>query len=497
MPAEEQQQACMESKKSQGKDPSSRDHHPFALLSFFKVMIGDFSQALFLPPIVAKKLSALLNHNVDIEDSNGHRWGVKVSLVDNHLAFEQGWQDFVLDHSIKVGEFVVFNHVDRLLFSAKIYAITGCERLEFVEKFIATKNKGKRKNETSADDLSLKKCQSVGKLDKDVFDSNKGLIKKKQTTKLAPGDTSDSMMVTRSRKAGVKRKAEDVNALKTSHVRRESSERQQIEIAEPIVLLDEMVDKTCQISPAGPVNMDVDVMTMTDGDNSNNVGDSISEGMSRDFVMEEQMPNVKLAQVPVKVASRGSVFMKGNTAVSSPDMIASEAKGKSCNAVETDTLVTIAKSSHGSLNETEADCVAFVNPLIRNSVLTGDSPQGVVAVSSVNWTASEAKGNLCSTIEADTLVINEELSPHHHLSPVNCQPLLSSEIDENGSQNENVIVDSLITDGLLNGESPHENVAIASVISIPTEAIGNSCDVRQTTDELLLNEERKCTGHGS
>lgn len=453
----------------------------------------------FFPPIVAKKLSALLNQNVDIEDSNGHRWGVKVSLVDNHLAFEQGWQDFVLDHSIKFGEFVVFNHVDRLLFSAKIYAITGCERLEFVEKSIAGKSKRKRKNEASADDLSLKKCQSVGKLDKDVVDSIEESIKKKQTTKLASGDKSDSMMVTRSMKAGVKRKGEDEDALKTSHVCHESSKRRQIDVVEPVELLDEMVDKTCQISPSDPVNMDVDVMTMTDGDNSDNAGDSISEGigMSRDFVTEEQMPDVKLVQVPVKVGSRDSIFMKGNITVSSPDMIASEANGKSCNAVETDTLVTNEQSLHGSLSETDAECVRIVDPLISNSVLTRDSPQGVVAVSSINLTASEEKGNLCGAIEVDTLVINEELSPHHRLSPVKCQPLLASEFDGHGSQNENVILDPLINDGVLKGESPEENVAVSSVNLIPKEAIGSSCIVQQTTDGLVMNEERDCTSYGS
>ncbi|KAJ0972393.1 hypothetical protein J5N97_020352 [Dioscorea zingiberensis] len=547
---EQHQQPCTESIKSHGKKSSSS----FTPLSFFKIMIGDFTQVMFLPPKVAKTLSGLLNQNVDIEDANGHRWGVKVASVDNRLAFEQGWQDFVLDHSIKIGELLVLNHISAMLFSAKIYAITGCERLEFDDKCITSESKGKKKNEAPSNDFSLRKCQCVGEFDKDIIVIDKESIEKNQATKSAPIDTTDGGMVTR--KVGVKRKGEDVHSLETSPTYCDSSKRPHIEITEQVEVQDQImvediliVNETDQISPASPVNENVDVVNVTSGDHSNGDSDFISKGMSHDFVMEEQISDVSLVEVPVKIVSRDSIFMKGTVSVSSINMTASEAKENSCNAIETDQLVMIEELpprhlnipirgqalstseciGHGSQNNPETDCAEIADPLIRDSVSTGGSSQGTALVSSTNLIASEAIANSCDALERkDRSMMNEELSLHHCISPIGDQPLSTSESVGHGSQNETeadcaMIVDPFVRNSVLAGDSPQGNIAVSSIDPVASEAngnscdtletAGNSCDTLETADRLVMNEElsphncissvrvqalstSKCSGHG-
>ncbi|KAG0461111.1 hypothetical protein HPP92_021408 [Vanilla planifolia] len=57
----------------------------------------------------ACKLKGLVKKYIRIEDSDANSWSVKRSIVDGTLAFQNGWHDFVRDHSITVGLFVIEN----------------------------------------------------------------------------------------------------------------------------------------------------------------------------------------------------------------------------------------------------------------------------------------------------------------------------------------------------------------------------------------------------
>ncbi|XP_078153707.1 uncharacterized protein LOC144548870 [Carex rostrata] len=113
--------------------------------SFFKVMLGDFTQFLYIPPAFAETMTDLLDKKILLEDSSGARWSVRVCMKRRCLAFGHGWCRFVLDHSIDTGEFVVFRKVGQFIFLVQIFSISGCERLSFDETKKRSRNKRKRK----------------------------------------------------------------------------------------------------------------------------------------------------------------------------------------------------------------------------------------------------------------------------------------------------------------------------------------------------------------
>nr|QDX18312.1 B3 domain-containing protein Os01g0905400-like isoform X1 [Cymbidium sinense] len=123
-------------KKKRGRKPrsSSPPLPDPGSLSFFKVLIGDFRDVLFIPPMVACTLKGLAKKYCFIEDVAGRNWNVKMSMVDGSLAFQNGWHDFVSDHSITVGEFVLFTYIGELLFSARIFGTNALERVDFQMK---------------------------------------------------------------------------------------------------------------------------------------------------------------------------------------------------------------------------------------------------------------------------------------------------------------------------------------------------------------------------
>ncbi|KAI0523051.1 hypothetical protein KFK09_005441 [Dendrobium nobile] len=122
--------------KKRGRKPSSRSPQPLNTcpLSFFKVLLGDFKDVLFIPPMAACTLKGLAKKYVYIEDAFGKYWNVKMSMVDGSLAFQNGWCDFVSDHCITVGEFVLFTYTGGLIFAARIFGTNALERVNFKVK---------------------------------------------------------------------------------------------------------------------------------------------------------------------------------------------------------------------------------------------------------------------------------------------------------------------------------------------------------------------------
>ncbi|XP_054805299.1 uncharacterized protein LOC129308262 [Prosopis cineraria] len=100
--------------------------------SFFKVMIGgDFSRVLYLPPKFGPTASALVDKEAIIEDSSGHEWTVRVSIVNNSYAFQEGWKSFSSKHGLEIGSFLVFHYIGRSHFVVKIFDKSGCEKIDF------------------------------------------------------------------------------------------------------------------------------------------------------------------------------------------------------------------------------------------------------------------------------------------------------------------------------------------------------------------------------
>uniref|UniRef100_A0A1D1XE61 B3 domain-containing protein Os01g0905400 n=1 Tax=Anthurium amnicola TaxID=1678845 RepID=A0A1D1XE61_9ARAE len=136
----EQHWACAECARKCSKIHGARS--PPSPLSFFKVMLGQFKKSLIVPPKFARLLQNLVGQNFYFEILNGRRWEVKLSKVDDHLAFQQGWNDFVSHHSIQVGEILVFKHVCTSSFVVQIFGVSGCERSFFPEIIDGEMHKG-------------------------------------------------------------------------------------------------------------------------------------------------------------------------------------------------------------------------------------------------------------------------------------------------------------------------------------------------------------------
>uniref|UniRef100_A0A0D9YIU6 TF-B3 domain-containing protein n=1 Tax=Oryza glumipatula TaxID=40148 RepID=A0A0D9YIU6_9ORYZ len=104
------------------------------LPSFFKIMVGYFSENMDIPLPFARTITDMTGSNVYLEDAYGLRWRVRLYLHDDVLSFGHGWKNFVLDHDISVGEFLVFRQIARSVFTVQIFAISACERIHLCER---------------------------------------------------------------------------------------------------------------------------------------------------------------------------------------------------------------------------------------------------------------------------------------------------------------------------------------------------------------------------
>uniref|UniRef100_A0A8R7PVL2 TF-B3 domain-containing protein n=1 Tax=Triticum urartu TaxID=4572 RepID=A0A8R7PVL2_TRIUA len=148
-------------------------------------MTGSFSEKLDVPPPFAKNISGLADTNVYLEDAFGLRWRVYVSSRDGRLSFGHGWSNFVLDHAVAVGEFLVFRHITRSVFVVQIFAKSACERLHLCEKNKRQSKKRKKPQEkASSDGDRTAKASKKSSKDKD----RKSSKKKQRACDLLDGD---------------------------------------------------------------------------------------------------------------------------------------------------------------------------------------------------------------------------------------------------------------------------------------------------------------------
>ncbi|MQL92497.1 hypothetical protein Taro_025124, partial [Colocasia esculenta] len=98
-----------------------------ASFSFFKAMIGDFKSSLVVPPSFARHIEARRSFTLRSRLSR-RTWCVEVKASANSMAFQTGWGEFVEDHAIGLGEFLVFTYGDCLGFNVDVYGTDGCKK---------------------------------------------------------------------------------------------------------------------------------------------------------------------------------------------------------------------------------------------------------------------------------------------------------------------------------------------------------------------------------
>ncbi|XP_077218594.1 B3 domain-containing protein Os01g0723500-like [Tasmannia lanceolata] len=97
---------------------------------FFKVLLGDFSHHLRIPPSFMKHISKEVSskRTAILEGPTNKVWHVELSQKTNGTYLQDGWQEFVKAHSLKVSEFLVFRYDGNMRFNVLIFDKTACER---------------------------------------------------------------------------------------------------------------------------------------------------------------------------------------------------------------------------------------------------------------------------------------------------------------------------------------------------------------------------------
>ncbi|KAA8547262.1 hypothetical protein F0562_003874 [Nyssa sinensis] len=67
--------------------------------------------------------------NLTLQTHTGESWGVKIEQIGGHDYFTHyGWQKFVQDHKLEVGDFLVFCLISESIFEVVMYDRSGCEK---------------------------------------------------------------------------------------------------------------------------------------------------------------------------------------------------------------------------------------------------------------------------------------------------------------------------------------------------------------------------------
>ncbi|WVZ67749.1 hypothetical protein U9M48_016789, partial [Paspalum notatum var. saurae] len=126
--------------------------------SFFKVMMGYFSEDMDIPLPFGRTILDLAGSNIYLEDAFGLRWRVRLCLRDGGiLSFGHGWKNFVVDHAVSCGEFLVFRQIARSVFTVQMFAPSAVERLYLCEKNKRQSRKRKPRQKTSSPGLQTLK----------------------------------------------------------------------------------------------------------------------------------------------------------------------------------------------------------------------------------------------------------------------------------------------------------------------------------------------------
>ncbi|XP_074300427.1 B3 domain-containing protein At1g49475-like [Silene latifolia] len=104
----------------------SKEHHP----SFFQLFVEDKNSInLRIPPPFVKNFRNIPSE-LSLKDMNGLVWPAKLSYIENHLHISSGWKEFVKEHSLKSGDFVVFHYVPAdTTFFVMAFDSDGCNKV--------------------------------------------------------------------------------------------------------------------------------------------------------------------------------------------------------------------------------------------------------------------------------------------------------------------------------------------------------------------------------
>ncbi|KAH7686102.1 B3 DNA binding domain-containing protein [Dioscorea alata] len=102
----------------------------FRCPSFFKVFLPNLSaQHLKIPPAFLKHIVHEEEaRTVSLEGPSGSVWCVEMVRNSGGVWFENGWKEFVADHSVVMGDFLVFCYTGDSSFRVLLFDSTACQK---------------------------------------------------------------------------------------------------------------------------------------------------------------------------------------------------------------------------------------------------------------------------------------------------------------------------------------------------------------------------------
>uniref|UniRef100_A0A0A9DCS3 TF-B3 domain-containing protein n=1 Tax=Arundo donax TaxID=35708 RepID=A0A0A9DCS3_ARUDO len=95
---------------------------------FFKVFFPEQSgERLKIPPPFHQYLEDEPSGQVSLKGPSGSTWQVVLTSDSEGLCFARGWKEFVRDHSLKQGHFLVFTYEGHSQFSVVVFCASGVE----------------------------------------------------------------------------------------------------------------------------------------------------------------------------------------------------------------------------------------------------------------------------------------------------------------------------------------------------------------------------------
>ncbi|VFQ95367.1 unnamed protein product [Cuscuta campestris] len=101
-----------------------------SLQRFFKVLMPGFHTKIMLPPVMDNE-ELLVGEEAKESEliSRKGRWKVIIKKsCEGRLWFTDGWGEFVRQHDLALGDFVVFKHIGALRFKVTLFDPTCCEK---------------------------------------------------------------------------------------------------------------------------------------------------------------------------------------------------------------------------------------------------------------------------------------------------------------------------------------------------------------------------------
>ncbi|XP_028549779.1 B3 domain-containing protein Os12g0592300-like [Dendrobium catenatum] len=102
------------------------DHLKLTNHRFMKVMLKDFSQGMAIPKHFVENFKGELSKTINLEVSKGKLWQFNLQKISGSFVIIDGWKEFVDDHGIKEGEYLVFTCSGNSSFQVQIFDNGAC-----------------------------------------------------------------------------------------------------------------------------------------------------------------------------------------------------------------------------------------------------------------------------------------------------------------------------------------------------------------------------------